>query len=139
MIRSLAGVCLALSCAALGQDTATQPAFEVASVKPSDPQTRIIGLFTYPGGRITATNYTLKMLIHEAYAIDDYKILGGPRWTETDHYNLEAQPATSSKLRTWVPANVKAPPNPEMRQMAQTSGRHREKRCWHRRSILGQK
>jgi uncharacterized protein (TIGR03435 family) len=68
----------------LGQDTATPPAFEVASVKPSDDQTRIIGMFTYPGGRVTATNYTLKMLIHEAYAIEDYKILGAPRWTETD-------------------------------------------------------
>ena len=79
MVRSLAGVGLVLLawCAAFGQETAIAPAFEVASVKPSTEQDRVIGMFTYPGGRVTATNYTLKMLIHEAYAIEDYMILGG--------------------------------------------------------------
>jgi len=43
-----------------------QPAFEVASVKPSTEQDHIIGLFTYPGGWIVATQFTLKMLIHDA-------------------------------------------------------------------------
>lgn len=122
MIRSLAGVCLVALArwAAFGQETATPPAFEVASVKPSTEQDRVIGMFTYPGGRVTVTNYTLKMLIHEAYAIEDYKILGGPHWTETERYNLEAKPAASSTLSKWVPANLKTPPNPEMRQMLQT-------------------
>ena len=94
--------------AALGQQPAAQPAFEVASVKRSTERDRVIGMFTYPGGRITATNYTLKMLIHEAYAIEDYKILGDPQWTETDRYNLEARPGASSTLSKWVPANSKA-------------------------------
>ncbi len=79
MIRSLAGVCLLLlSCVAQSADPNALPAFDVASVKPSYGQTGVIGMFTYPGGRVTATNYTLKMFIHEAYAIDDYKIPGGP-------------------------------------------------------------
>ena len=29
---------------------------------------------------MTATRYTLKMLIHEAYGIEDYKILGWSAW-----------------------------------------------------------
>jgi uncharacterized protein (TIGR03435 family) len=122
MIRSLAIVCLAALAwrAVFGQETAAPPAFEVASVKPSTEQDRVIGMFTYPGGRVTAANYTLKMLIHEAYAIEDYKILGCPHWAETERYNLEAKPAASSTLSQWVPANFKTPPNAEMRRMLQT-------------------
>lgn len=101
--------------AALGQ-----PAFEVASVKPSTEHDRIIGLFTYPGGRVTATNYTLKMLIHEAYHIEEFRILGGPRWAGEDRYNIEAKPPASSESSKWAPANMKTPPNPEMQLMLQT-------------------
>jgi hypothetical protein len=36
-------------------------------------------------------------------SFEDYKILGGPHWTETDRYNLEAKPGASSTLRQWVP------------------------------------
>jgi uncharacterized protein (TIGR03435 family) len=97
------------------------PAFEVASVKPSTPVPgSAIGLFTYPGGRIVASNYTLRMLIHEAYDIEDYRILSGPRWVDEDRYNIEAKPSESSESSKWVPANFKTPPNPEMRQMLQT-------------------
>jgi uncharacterized protein (TIGR03435 family) len=60
------------------------------------------------------------MLIHEAWGIEDFRILGGSNWTDTDRYNLEAKPPASSPSSTWVPANLKTPPNPEMRQMLQT-------------------
>jgi uncharacterized protein (TIGR03435 family) len=121
MIRALAGVSLVVlaCCTAFGQEPVTSLSFEVSSVKPSSEQDRVIGMFTYPGGRIVATNYTLKMLIHEAYDIEDYKVHGGPHWTETDRYNLEAKPAESSVLGKWIPANSKTPPTPEMRQMLQ--------------------
>jgi len=33
------------------------------------------------GGRITITNYTLRMLIHEAYGVQTFQISGGPKWT----------------------------------------------------------
>jgi hypothetical protein len=36
------------------------PVFEVASVKPSTSQEVVIGMFVYPGGWLTVTNYTLK-------------------------------------------------------------------------------
>ena len=121
MIRSFAGVCLlSLSCVALSEDSTTPPSFEVASVKPSNGRTGIIGMFTYPGGGVTAVNYTLKMFIHEAYAIDDYKILNGPGWMETERFDLEAKPAASSALSAWVPANFKTPPSPQLRQMLQS-------------------
>jgi uncharacterized protein (TIGR03435 family) len=97
-----------------------QPAFEVASVKPSTDNDHIIGLFTYPGGRVVATRYTLKMLIHDAYNLQDQRIQGGPRWVGEDLYNLEAKPPKSSESSHWAPASFKTPPNPEMRQMLQT-------------------
>jgi len=68
-------------CMAFGQTPAMAPAFEVASVKPApSPPVGAIGLFTYPGGRIVVSNYTLRNLIHDAYEIEDYQILGGARW-----------------------------------------------------------
>jgi uncharacterized protein (TIGR03435 family) len=99
------------------------PAFEVASVKPlgSTPVPgSAIGLFTYPGGRIVALNYSLKNLIHDAYDLEDYQIVGGPGWVNDDYYDIEAKPPASSESSSWVPANFKTPPNPEMRKMLQT-------------------
>jgi uncharacterized protein (TIGR03435 family) len=122
-MRSLTAASLAVlaSCLAVAQDAATKPAFEVASVKPSPPQggPMGIGLFTYPGGRIHATSYTLRMLIHDAYNLEMYKILGGPRWADDDRFDVEAKPPASSESSKFVPANFKSPPNPEMRQMLQ--------------------
>lgn len=97
-----------------------QPALEVASVKPSTDRDTIIGLFTYPGGRVVATQFTLKLLIHDAYNLDPYRILGGPHWAGEDRFDIEAKPPASSPSSHWVPESSKTPPNPEMRQMLQT-------------------
>jgi uncharacterized protein (TIGR03435 family) len=97
-----------------------EPAFEVASVKPSSERDQVIGLCTYPGGRITVTNYTLKMLIHDAYNLEDHQIPGGPHWAGEDRYNIEAKPPATSDASHWVPESFKTPPNPEQRQMLQT-------------------
>ena len=116
-----AGVVLA-SCMAVGQEAAIRPAFEVASVKPSPPEggPMGIGLYTYPGGRIHATSYTLRMLIHDAYNIEVDHIMAGPHWADEDRFDVEAKPPASSASSNWVPANFKSPPNLEMRQMLQT-------------------
>ena len=89
------GTAALASCGLFGQSAASQPAFEVASVKPSTPEDRVIGLFTYPGGRITATNYTLEMLMEEAYSVQRFQISGGPRWLGDDRYNIVAKPPAS--------------------------------------------
>jgi uncharacterized protein (TIGR03435 family) len=96
------------------------PSFEVVSVKPMTPQGESrepIGLFTYPGGRIRATNYTLRLLIQEAFEMESYRILGGPAWADADRYVVEAKPPASSPSAKWVPENFKSPPNAEMRLM----------------------
>lgn len=98
-----------------------QPAFEVASVKPSAAAAEApIGLFTYPGGRIAATQCTLKTLIGDAYSIEPYRILGGPRWAGEDRFDIEARPPVSSEASHWAPESPKTPPSQEMRLMLQT-------------------
>ena len=81
----------------LSQTDAPPPAFEVASVKPADPHNALIGLFTWPGGRITASQYTLAMLIEEALDCEDFQIAGGPHWLRADRFDMEAKPPASSR------------------------------------------
>jgi uncharacterized protein (TIGR03435 family) len=121
MTRPLMVAALAICVSGSGQE-APRPAFEVVSVKPAPPESRRmgIGLFTYPGGRIHATNYTLRQLIHDAYNIDTYRILGGPHWIDEDRFEVEAKPSNSSDLSKWAPESFKSPPNAEMRLMLQT-------------------
>jgi uncharacterized protein (TIGR03435 family) len=90
------------------------PTFEVASIKPANPQTRNVGTSTYPGGRLVITNYTLRMLIHEAYSVNDNQISGGPNWTGEELYEVEAIPPASSESSKFSPATPKTPPTAEM-------------------------
>jgi uncharacterized protein (TIGR03435 family) len=98
---------------------AQQPTFEVATVKLSTPDERIIGMFVYPGGRMTVSNYTLRMLIHEAYLVQDFLIEGGPKWANEDRYSINATPPPGSKSSQVKPANIKLPPIEEERLMLQ--------------------
>jgi uncharacterized protein (TIGR03435 family) len=95
-------------------------AFEVVSIKPTaDLEREPIGLFTYAGGRIRATNYALRQLVQDAYDLEDFQVVGGPRWIDEDRFNVEAVPPASSASSKWAPANFKSPPNAEMRRMIQ--------------------
>jgi uncharacterized protein (TIGR03435 family) len=121
-MRATTGIGLAaLTCWGLfAQPAANPPAFEVASVKLPTSQERIIGLFTYPGGRITATNYTLQMLIEEAYSVQTFQVSRGQRWIGEDRYSIEAKPPASSPASKLTPPYPKWPPNDEQRLMRQT-------------------
>jgi uncharacterized protein (TIGR03435 family) len=102
------------------QSGAPAASFEIISIKPTNPNRPTpTGTFTYPGGRIIITNYSLKVLIHEAYSIDDDQISGGPGWTSDERYDIEAIPPTSSGASKFSPATRKTPPSPEMLLMLQ--------------------
>jgi uncharacterized protein (TIGR03435 family) len=89
------------------------PSFEVASVKRTDPQTRLIGMFVDRGGRVTITNYTLKLLIQDAYGVQDFQITGGPKWTAEALFSIVAIPPASSSSSHFVPISRKRPPPDE--------------------------
>jgi uncharacterized protein (TIGR03435 family) len=62
---------------------ASSATFEVAAVKPSNPDPSnplsiVPLLIPRPGGRVTATNTPLKFLIGQAYEMQDFRITGGP-------------------------------------------------------------
>lgn len=66
-------------------------AFEVATVKPTDPGPRSARVFHMEGPhRWVATNYTLKNLIALAYDLNPKTISGGPPWIESQHFDIQA-------------------------------------------------
>ena len=74
--------------------------FEVASVKPSNPNpTGPLGAapFVLPAlGRLTAQNITLRMLVMAAYQKPPFEIIGGPEWQNSDKFDINAKAADTS-------------------------------------------
>lgn len=79
--------------AAYAQAPATRPAFEVASVKPNKSGEPRVMIRTEPGGRFTATNVPLRVLIRNAYGItEDARIVDAPGWITSDRFDIVARP-----------------------------------------------
>ena len=79
-------------------------AFEVASVKPSNPNpdpsnplSQIALMLPQPGGRFTATNTPLRMLIMAAYELkQDAQLAGGPPDLLAAKYDITARTAAAT-------------------------------------------
>lgn len=69
--------------------------FEVASVKPARSEAAGRSFTQSPGGRLTTSNATVKMLIAFAYQVMPHQIQGGPPWLESDGFDIEAKAADS--------------------------------------------
>ena len=82
---------------AVSAQSSESPAFEVASVKPNK-FTGVRALRVDPG-RLVATRMSLNNLIGEAYSVANFQILGGPSWTNSDVYDVEAKAERSSSKR----------------------------------------
>jgi len=81
--------------------TVSQPVFEAASVRRSQPPSGPIpvGIDTEPG-KLTAQNDTLKDLIRAAYGVREYQI-SGPEWLSSERYDIvakAAEPASHAQL-----------------------------------------
>ena len=79
------------------------PMFEVASVKPSNPDPSnplsMIPMATpQPGGRFTATNLPLRFLIALAYEMPDFRIIGGPDALMNAKFDITAKAPGSATL-----------------------------------------
>ena len=74
------------------------PSFEVATIKRTDP--------TFPGtvvggfrvGRFSAQGFTLKDLIGYAYDVDNRQIVGGPKWSDSEKYDIVGKPEKTGPL-----------------------------------------
>lgn len=71
----------------------TPPSFDVVSIKPDRSGDDRIVMMAQPGGRIVATNVTLRLLIRNAYRVQDFQIVDAPSWLGTDRFDIEAKAA----------------------------------------------
>ena len=91
---------------ALGAQTPAAPAFEVASVKPSNPNpdpsnplSQIALMLPLPGGRFTATNTPLRMLIMAAYELQqEAQLAGGAPDLLAAKYDITARVADTATI-----------------------------------------
>ena len=101
-LRSLlcAGAAVLALAVTIGAQTAS---FEVASIKPSNPNpTGPLGAtpFVLPAlGRLTAQNTSLRILVMAAYQKQPFQIVGGPPWFNSDKFDINAK-AVDATLTT---------------------------------------
>jgi uncharacterized protein (TIGR03435 family) len=67
------------------------PAFEVATIRPSDPA-HPEQIITLKGAEVITTNQTVHALINLAYWIHPKQLTGGPAWTESDKFDVAGKP-----------------------------------------------
>lgn len=87
---SLAAVFALLGATFAAQAPAT-PTFDVATVKPNPSGDRSSSTRGQPGGRFDASNITLRLLIRDAYPLQNFQIIGGPAWQNTDRFDIAAK------------------------------------------------
>jgi uncharacterized protein (TIGR03435 family) len=73
--------------------TKSEPRFDVASIRPSNPEEAAAGWsgITSGRGRTDALHVTLKGTIAECYGIREDRVLGGPAWAGSDRYRIVAK------------------------------------------------
>ncbi len=67
------------------------PDWEVATVKPSDPDDKNAG-FRMKGSRLTIERKTVKDLLMVGYGMHEKQLVGMPGWAESDHWDINGVP-----------------------------------------------
>ena len=67
------------------------PAFEVATIKPSDPN-RPGKLFSIRGTEVITINTTVNDLITFAYGVHVRQVTGAPAWVDSDKFDINGKP-----------------------------------------------
>ena len=66
-------------------------AFEVASVRPNKSGDGRVMVGMQPGGRFNASNVPLRLLLRQAFNVQDFQIVGGPDWIASDRFDVVAK------------------------------------------------
>jgi bla regulator protein blaR1 len=88
----------AIGLAMLGIAQTPASKFEVASIKPADPNQNRISIQMTPGGRYVANAVTVSFLIQQAYGVRDFQIAGAPDWIRTLRWELNAKPEAGAAV-----------------------------------------
>jgi uncharacterized protein (TIGR03435 family) len=109
LVAAAAVLAAAVPSAQAPQAPAGAPAFEVASIKPNNSGDGRIMMQNQPG-RYVATNVTLRLLIRNAYQLQDFQITGGPSWLASDHFDINAK--VPDEFRAMAPPAPGSGPGP---------------------------
>jgi uncharacterized protein (TIGR03435 family) len=124
----IAGLCGCLmNPAALAQTSNETPkpfVFDAATIKTPDPKapSRVAGFYGYPGGRVFFGGY-IKVLVEDAFNLQDYQVAGNPDWVSSQWFEINAVPPEASPSRNIKLRN--AEPTSEQRLMLQSLLRDR--------------
>ena len=81
------------------QGTQSAPKFDVTSVKPNAGGQEYVKFDPQPGGRLSITNASLRMVMGWAYGVQDTQLAGGPDWVGSARFDFlakaEGNPTTS--------------------------------------------
>jgi uncharacterized protein (TIGR03435 family) len=100
--------CILAAVGAMGQ-TATPPLkFEVASVKPADPNAKTNSSSRDAGEGLDIRNVPVRNLITLAYGLQDFQLLNAPGWINSEGYDVVAKAATYEIHSP--PASPQSPP-----------------------------
>jgi len=104
-------VLLVLTAAGIFAQPASAPLkFDVASIKPSSSDDHRVAIMFQLGGGFRASGATLKMLLTEAYNVREFQISGGPKWIDSDRFDITARAERSAAADS--PAEPSALPPP---------------------------
>ena len=70
--------------------------YDVATIKPTDPNSRGGGMGTLSNAVFYSKGQSLKNSVCNTYDVMDFQCLGGPAWFESDRYDIEAKPDSST-------------------------------------------
>ncbi len=72
-------------------------AFDVAAIRPHDPNDPGGRADTLPGGRFTGRNMTMRFLFEYAYSVRHFETLGEPSWFD-ERYDIDAKADVAGEL-----------------------------------------
>ena len=90
-IALAAGVLATVTAVAQTDPSAERPKFEVASVRQNTSGDNKVSIGFQPGGRATAVNAPLKMIIRSAYRLQEFQLVGAPEWALSARYDITAK------------------------------------------------
>jgi uncharacterized protein (TIGR03435 family) len=73
-------------------DEKAKPEFEVATIKPSDPNRRGWGITVNRSGMLSTLNTNLSDLIKFAYDMHPKQVIGAPAWVDSEKFDISAKP-----------------------------------------------
>jgi uncharacterized protein (TIGR03435 family) len=103
---TIATLACGLAMAGLSAQTAT-PRFDAVSIKANRSGDSQQILSIAPDGSYTLTNATVRMLIRQAYRVQEFQIADAPDWTETERFDVKAR-APAGSTAAAVPDMVRS-------------------------------